>query len=68
MTDISQYGFQGACIVGLGVFIMYIMKSHNDERTEFRKTIERQFEEANRNTKENTSILSELASLLKNKK
>jgi hypothetical protein len=41
---------------------------HRQERDEFRKTIERQFEDSNRTTTNATSALTELTTLLKSRK
>lgn len=69
MTEpLAQYGLAGLCIIGLAWFIMYLMKEHKTEREEWRRLQERQNDEANRNINKNTDILSELTTLLKNRK
>lgn len=69
MTEpLAQYGLAGLCIIGLAWFIMYLMKEHKTEREEWRRFQERQNDEANRNINKNTDILSELTTLLKNRK
>lgn len=68
MNELTQYGFPGIAVIGLAGFIMYLMKIHREERAEFRKTIEQQFDDVNKNTKENTSVLSALKTMLENRK
>lgn len=69
MTDqLAQYGLAGVVIIGLAWFVLYLMKEHKSERDEWRRVQEKQNEEANKNINKNTDILSELTTLLKNRK
>lgn len=69
MTDtLAQYGLAGVVILGLAWFVMYLMKEHKDEREAWQKTQERQQEEHNKSLNKNTDVLSELTTLLKNRK
>lgn len=65
-----------AAISGLVVWIKSEMKNarderermeqtHRSERDDWKRTIERQFEESNRATKDNTNVVSELNTLIK---
>ncbi len=66
--DISQLGIAGTVIAGLAGFVMYIMKEHRSEREDWNRAQNRLTEDTNKNIKENTSVLSELTTLLKNRK
>lgn len=68
-----------AAIIGCVVWIKNIIKEHHEEREDlermhrserddWKKTIERQFEESNKVTNKNTDILSELSTLIKSRK
>jgi hypothetical protein len=78
MNPLSEYGIPGI-IVGLSGFVMYLIKQHKEERecaeklhreerADWKKTTERQFEDSNRVINENTNILSGLKTLLEHKK
>lgn len=67
MNDLAGYGLPGLIIVGLASYVLLIEKRHRDERETWQKSNDRQQEEANRNIKENTSILSSLKTLLENR-
>jgi hypothetical protein len=43
-------------------------RQHRDERTDWKKTIERQFEESNRVTNNNTNVLTAVKTMLENRK
>lgn len=82
MTPIESYGLPGVLLGGiawLAIVFKDILKDHKAERDEierqrrierddFRKTIERQFEDSNKVTNNATQALTELSSLLKNRK
>lgn len=68
MNDLSQYGLPGIIIVAMAAYVLLIEKRHRDERDEWRKQNERQVDDANRNIKENTSVLSALKTLLENRR
>lgn len=68
MENMTQYGPWGIAVVAMAGFIMYLMKSHRDERNEWGKRNERQTDESNRITRENTNILSSLKTLLESRK
>lgn len=68
MMDITQIGISGGVIAGLAGFVMYLMKEHRSERDEWNRAQNRLTEDTNKNIKENTSVLSELTTLLKNRK
>lgn len=63
MTPYQQY-VEWAIIVAMAGFVMYIMKQHRDERDQWQRINERQQDEANRNVRENTNILSALKTLI----
>lgn len=67
MTDLSQYGLPGIIIIALAAYVLLIEKRHKDERDEWKKTNDRQIDDASRNMKENTSVLSALKTLLENR-
>lgn len=80
MTDLlKDYGITGICLAILAAYFAFIEKkrgkereelekAHREERKEWRATIEKQFEEQARNTKENTSVLASLKQMLENRK
>lgn len=68
MTELSQYGILGIIVIALAAYVLLIEKRHRDERDEWRRQNERQIDEANRNIKENTSILSALKTMLEHRK
>jgi len=69
MTEVlSQYGLAGAVIIALAGYVLMIEKRHREERDEWRKSIDRQNDESNRITRENTNILSALKSMLENRR
>lgn len=63
-----KYGLAGVGLAALSWFVLFLMKSHKEERKEWKKTIEDQFKEHNQVMRDNTSILSGLKTLLENKK
>jgi len=67
MTELTQYGLSGIVIAGLCYFVMYLMKQHKEERSDWQKTNERLQDDTNKNVRENTNILSGLKTLLENK-
>lgn len=68
MNDLSQYGLPGIIIAAMAAYVLLIEKRHREERNEWRKQNERQVDDANRNIKENTSVLSALKTLLENRR
>lgn len=68
MAELEKYGLSGIIILGLAWFVMYLMKEHKSEREDWQKTQERQQEEHNKSLNKNTDVLSELTTLLKNRK
>lgn len=65
---LSHYGILGLCVAGLCYYILKIEKRHASERSEWKETIDKQFDEANKNTRENTSVLSSLKTIIENMK
>lgn len=68
MNELLNYGVLGVVVVALGGYVLRIEKRHKEERDEWRKTIDKQFDRQNENIEKNTSILSGLKTLLENKK
>ena len=68
MTDLTAYGLPGIIIAAMAAYVLLIEKRHRDERDEWRKQNDRQMDEANRNIRENTSVLSALKTLLENRR
>ena len=64
MTELTQYGILGIICAALGGYVLMIEKRHAKERKEWKETIERQFDEANKTTRENTSVLSALKTII----
>lgn len=76
MNELANYGVLGVVLI---VFAIWYAKKdrqhkeerestekmHREERGDWKKTIEKQFEESNKVTKENTNIVSELSTLIK---
>ena len=67
MNDLTQYGILGIIVVALAAYVLRIEKRHKEERDEWRKVMEKQGDEMNKTSKENTSILSGLKTLLENR-
>jgi len=68
MNDLAQYGLQGIVIAGLAWYVLRIEKRHSDERGEWKKTTEKQFEDSSRVINENTNVLAGLKTLLENRR
>lgn len=73
MTDLANniavnYGVLGVVVVALGYYIVSVEKRHKEERDEWRKTIEKQNDQINKNVQDNTSVLSALKTLLENRR
>ena len=73
MNDLANniavnYGVLGVAVVALAAYFVKVEKRHKEERDEWRKAIEKQNDEINRNVKENTSILSALKTLLETRR
>lgn len=75
MTDLTKqllnYGIGGLFLLALIIAIIYLVKwhrerekEHKEEREQFAKVIEKQFEEANKRDTENKTILTSLKVLL----
>jgi len=66
MNDIlsSHYGLPGIVIAAMATYVVMIERRHTKERKEWKETIERQFDEANKTTRENTSVLSALKTII----
>lgn len=64
MSELSQYGILGIICAALAGYVLMIEKRHVKERKEWKETIERQFDEANKTTRENTSVLSALKTII----
>lgn len=59
-----QYGALGTFVVGMGWYIIYLHKERRKERKESNEIIQKQFETQNELTKETSSILAGLKTLL----
>ncbi len=68
MPELANYGVLGIVLIALAAYVLRIEKRHKEERDEWRKTVDKQFDEQNKNIKENTSILSGLKTLLENRR
>ncbi len=73
--EFTKYGLPGIVIGGLcfaviklWAFIATMRKEHKEDSAEWRKVVEKQFEEQNKTTKDNTGILQGLKTLLENRK
>lgn len=62
---LAQLGLAGVVIIGLAWFVMYLMKQHKEERSEWQKRQEQQNDDHNRSLNRNTEVLSELTTLIK---
>lgn len=74
MEALSQWGVAGAIIIALATYVIRIETRHKSERKEWKDTIEKQFnrmdemsDEGHKVTRENTSILQGLKTLLENR-
>lgn len=64
MSSLESYGILGIIVIALAAYILRIEARHKEERDEWRRNQERQFEEQNRNIVRNTDILSSLKTLI----
>lgn len=62
--NVPEYGIAGVALAAMAYFIMYLMKQHKEERSDWQKAQERQTDEANRNINRNTEVLSSLKTLI----
>ena len=74
-TILDKFGAFGITLIILLVgikwtvsFIKDLMRQHREERSEWSKRQEQQNEDHNRSLNKNTEVLSELTTLLKNRK
>lgn len=79
MNDLANYGVLGIVLIVFAIWHAKkdkqhkeerenMEKLHREERTDWKKTIENQFESSNKVTNNATQALTELTTLLKNKK
>jgi ABC-type anion transport system duplicated permease subunit len=71
MNDLQSYGVLGIVVIALAAYVLMIEKRHSSERKEWKDTIEKQFDvvnraadEANKATREHTSVLSSLKTII----
>lgn len=64
MPELAQYGILGIICAALAAYVLMIEKRHARERKEWQETINKQFDEANKTTRENTSVLSSLKTII----
>lgn len=64
MNGLENYGVLGIVVTAMAWYILNIEKRHKEERDEWKRTIDRQFDEQNKNVKDNISILSGLKTLI----
>lgn len=64
MSELAQYGILGIICAALAAYVLHIEKRHSSERKEWKETIDKQFTEANKTTRENTSVLSSLKTII----
>lgn len=64
MPELAQYGILGIICAALAAYVLMIEKRHTKERREWQDTINKQFDEANKTTRENTSVLSALKTII----
>lgn len=68
MTELTQYGLPGIVILGLAAYVLMIEKRHKEERDEWKRTIDKQFDRQNDAIDKNTNILSALKTILENRR
>ena len=68
---LEQYGLVGLIITGLGIFIMYELRQHRGERTEWREQTKEQHKEivhlsikTNETIKDNTVVAQSIKTLV----
>lgn len=64
ITELEKYGLPGIVIGGLAWFILYLIKQHKQERTDWKSTIDKQFDEANKSNRQTTSLLTSIKTIL----
>ncbi len=67
-TSTLQNDVLGAVILLLFAALFWFIKTHRDERKEWRTTIERQFEKQNAQSTESTTALTALKTLIERKR
>lgn len=60
----AQYGPMGLIALAMGWFIMYMAKSHKEERKELTDSLKSQHVEATTAINNNTTVLAELRTLI----
>jgi hypothetical protein len=69
LIDIAgQYGMPGLIIFSFGWYIVRKDREHKEERKDVTQALKAQHEEALEVTKNNTTVLSEIATIIKNKR
>ncbi len=79
MNDLANYGVLGVVLVVFAIWYAKKDKQHKDERermeqlhreerSDWKKTIEKQFDDSNKSNANATKALTELTTLLKNRK
>lgn len=73
-NEFLQYGVLGMAVVGMGWFIMYIIKDHRKERKEWRDFQEKQMDriieqgdESNKVIRDHSNLLSGIKTLLESR-
>ncbi len=73
--ELFQYGVLGIAVIGMGWFIMYLIKDHRKERKEWRefqeKQTDRMIEQGDEHSKvirEHSNLLSGIKTLLENRR
>lgn len=64
MSGLESYGILGIIVIALAAYILKIEARHREERDEWKRTQDRQFDEQNRNINRNTEVLSSLKTLI----
>jgi hypothetical protein len=64
----EKYGALGLILIACFWYILYKDKSHQSERKEITEALKKQHEEALQVTKNNTTVLTEIATLIRDRK
>lgn len=66
--ELLNYGVLGIVVVALAGYVLKIEARHRSERSEWKQTIDKQFDKQNDATEKYTSILSALKTLLESRR
>lgn len=63
----ANYGFGGLIALGMGWFIVYLIKMHREERKELTQSLKEQHAEAREALDNNTNVLTEIRTIIQQK-